>query len=79
MSKPAICTRPPAGWRCTRAARHLGPCAALPVRRSIFADLEDTSFDIAVGLTCLIVFLLGGALGICIGRISTIFWILSRC
>jgi hypothetical protein len=24
------CTAPPPGWVCTRAAGHLGPCAALP-------------------------------------------------
>jgi len=24
------CTRPPAGWHCTRAAGHEGPCAAAP-------------------------------------------------
>ena len=25
------CARPPAGWYCTRAPGHDGPCAALPV------------------------------------------------
>lgn len=24
------CTKPPTGWRCTRADGHNGPCAALP-------------------------------------------------
>lgn len=27
----APCTRPPPGWRCTRDAKHTGPCAALPI------------------------------------------------
>lgn len=26
----APCQRPPTGWRCTRPARHEGPCAAVP-------------------------------------------------
>jgi hypothetical protein len=26
-----LCSRPPAGWRCTRDPGHDGPCAALPV------------------------------------------------
>lgn len=29
MANPT-CTRPPAGWCCTRAAGHAGPCAAWP-------------------------------------------------
>lgn len=28
-SKPAVCAVPPAGWHCTRAAGHEGPCAAV--------------------------------------------------
>lgn len=27
---PVVCTLPPTGWRCTRAPRHEGPCAAVP-------------------------------------------------
>lgn len=27
----ARCTVPPAGWECTRAAGHDGPCAAIPL------------------------------------------------
>jgi len=29
-SKPTVCATPPAGWNCTRAAGHEGPCAAVP-------------------------------------------------
>jgi hypothetical protein len=25
------CTKPPAGWRCTRKQNHDGPCAAIPI------------------------------------------------
>lgn len=28
---PTVCTVPPAGWHCTRAPGHDGPCAAIPV------------------------------------------------
>lgn len=33
----APCTKPPAGWRCTRGAGHDGPCAAIHVSM----DLES--------------------------------------
>jgi hypothetical protein len=26
-----LCTRPPAGWTCSRNAGHSGPCAAIPI------------------------------------------------
>lgn len=29
-NQATTCTAPPAGWHCTRAAGHEGPCAALP-------------------------------------------------
>lgn len=29
-TKPTACTLPPAGWSCTRAPGHEGPCAAVP-------------------------------------------------
>lgn len=38
-----ICTLPRAGWRCTREAGHVGPCAALPVpeRLQIASELAE--------------------------------------
>jgi hypothetical protein len=35
MSDPKPCTRPPAGWRCTRGEHDDGPCAAVPDDRSV--------------------------------------------
>lgn len=29
--KTNICTLPPRGWKCSRAAGHEGPCAATPI------------------------------------------------
>jgi hypothetical protein len=32
------CSKPPAGWYCTRAAGHDGPCAAYPQNHSVVAE-----------------------------------------
>lgn len=32
------CTVPPAGWACTRAPGHDGPCAAIPAQSSSWAS-----------------------------------------
>lgn len=39
---PTICTIPPAGWHCTRAPGHEGPCAAWPVAAPL-ADKTDNT------------------------------------
>jgi hypothetical protein len=35
FDEPVGCTVPPAGWYCTRAAGHDGPCAALPQAETV--------------------------------------------
>lgn len=37
---PQRCTRPPAGWTCSRAEGHEGPCAALPVPPKSLAEVQ---------------------------------------
>lgn len=37
---PQRCTRPPAGWTCSLAEGHEGPCAALPVPPKSLADVQ---------------------------------------
>jgi hypothetical protein len=50
-SKPTVCILPPAGWYCTRAPGHDGPCAALPVQAGEATPLTDERIkDIAQGL-----------------------------
>lgn len=38
---PASCDRPPAGWTCTRAPGHDGPCAAAPAAPAVDAKAHD--------------------------------------
>lgn len=43
---PASCDKPPAGWTCSRASGHDGPCAAAPAAPAVDAQAErDTAFE----------------------------------
>ena len=52
------CPRPPAGWHCTRAVGHEGPCAAYPVEAGatgwasptlghVYSEVEALRADLA--------------------------------
>ncbi|MGG4053527.1 hypothetical protein ABEW79_17950 [Delftia tsuruhatensis] len=50
---PASCDRPPAGWTCTRAPGHDGPCAAAPAAPAVDAQGErDAAFEAVRNRLC---------------------------
>ena len=46
---PASCDKPPAGWNCSRAPGHDGPCAAAPAAPAVDESFEDLISDWAHG------------------------------
>jgi septal ring factor EnvC (AmiA/AmiB activator) len=48
MPNDEPCTRPPAGWRCTRGRHIVGPCAAVPVSTDVELSRELLENDTAL-------------------------------
>lgn len=65
------CNQPPRGWRCTRTAKHTGPCAALPRwwNAAGWFAVSDRIAMVAIAL---------GVLGAAAGFVSMLRWLVER-